>query len=53
VILDKKIPTQTFQFRLVDLEYVIDGLSDADWQNYLSDVNFNCSAISLTHGPIL
>ena len=36
------VRTQTFQFRLVDLEYVLAGAYEKYGQQYMRPISFNC-----------
>lgn len=37
------VRTETFQFRLVDLEYVLAGVYDKYAQNFMRPISFACS----------
>ena len=36
-----------FGFRLIDLEYILEGFSDIYRENYLDDINFVCNPKSI------
>lgn len=46
------VRTDTFQFRLADLEYVLSGASDKYGQYYMSPVTFSCGIKDLVSGFI-
>lgn len=46
------VRTDTFQFRLVDLEYVLAGAFQKYGQYYMNSVTFNCGAQELMSGFI-
>jgi hypothetical protein len=47
VQLNSNTPSTTFQFRLIDLEYILNGIFDTHGQYYQSSITFNCTADSL------